>query len=128
MSTAATAARAARPGRETMPKLLTAIATAALTLGLAGIAAANEFDVDAGKRKTETVAKQLCKDDKYCVAGTETARYCDKSTDHKARCIAFYSRRKPDGDRQVCRTPVTVKLSHESGRYSVGNVGKTRCR
>jgi hypothetical protein len=123
-----TAATAAEATPTTMLRLLSAIAAAALALSLTAIAAANEFDVDAGKRKATTVAKQLCEDDKYCVAGTETARYCDKSTDHKARCIAFYTRRKPDGDRQVCRTPVTVKLSHESGRYSVGNVGKTRCR
>jgi hypothetical protein len=111
-----------------MPKLLSVIAVVAVSLGLVGLAAANEFDVDAGKRKTEKVAKQLCNEDKYCVPGSETARYCDKSTDHKAKCVAFYTKRKPDGDRQVCRTPVTVKLSHASGRYSIGNVGKTRCR
>jgi uncharacterized membrane protein len=111
-----------------MPKLLAAIASAAMALSLAALAAANEFDVDAGKRKAEKVAKQLCNDDKYCVEGSEAGRYCDKATDHEAKCIAFYTRRKPDGDRQVCRAAVTVKLSHASGRYSVGNVGKTRCR
>jgi hypothetical protein len=110
-----------------MPKLLSAIAAGLLVLGLASIAVANEFDVDAGKRKAEKVAKQLCEDDKYCVEGSETGRYCDKSTDHKARCVAFYTKRKPSGDRQVCRTPVSVKLSHQSGRYTVGNVGVTRC-
>jgi hypothetical protein len=111
-----------------MRGLLAALSVAALALGLAGVAAANEFDVDAGKRKAERVAKALCEDDRYCVEDSWTGRYCDKSTDHKARCIAFYTRRKPDGDRQVCRTPLTVKLSHESGRYTVGNVGQTRCR
>jgi hypothetical protein len=111
-----------------MRRLPTALSVVALALGLVATAAANEFNVEVGKRKAEQVAKRLCKDDRYCVEDSWTGRYCDKSTDHKARCIAFYTRRKPDGDRQVCRTPVTVKLSHESGRYTVGNVGQTRCR
>jgi hypothetical protein len=108
-----------------MMRRVVLVTIAVLSLGFASIAAAHKLSSDAAKRKAEPVSKRLCEADPDCVK--YEVRYCNPVTNHKVPCEASYVARRPDGERQVCRTKVTIVLKPGSKRPRVGNVGETRC-
>lgn len=65
------------------------------------------------------VAEKLCEQDPQCVKFNDHQFFCDRHKRgahvHKVVCRATWVRRTEDGERVVCRAPVTLTVGRKGG-------------